>query len=429
MNPVTKRQRPRERDLLNAALAGNDAAFRDLIEPHRPRLHAHCYRMLGSLHDADDALQEALLKAWRGLPRFDGRSSLHTWLYRVTTNACLDAIARRPKRVLPIDYGPPTDPRGDAPEAAPVPDIWIEPYPDGRYELDAAETLPDARYEQREALELAFVAGLQHLPASQRATLVLRDVLGFSALEAAEVLGTTVPSVTSALQRARRALAERLPGPTEQAGIRGRSHHEVRQVAGRFLDAFDRGDVDAILAMLAETRPSRCRPFPAGAVVEPPSPPRGSCRRVLHCGCVMSKQPRTVSRRRASTCWIAHGGSTHRSASTCSPCAVRGSPTSSVFGCRNCFGDSDCRPSSRLIRSRPPSYIATEWPPGRAANCPRALERARALAVRWGPSAGAVRRRAWRGERHLTDHGRPHPGLAYHLERPAERFESVRQAP
>jgi RNA polymerase sigma-70 factor (ECF subfamily) len=262
MNPVTKRQRPRERDLLNAALAGNDAAFRDLIEPHRPRLHAHCYRMLGSLHDADDALQEALLKAWRGLPRFDGRSSLHTWLYRVTTNACLDAIARRPKRVLPIDYGPPTDPRGDAPEAAPVPDIWIEPYPDGRYELDAAETLPDARYEQREALELAFVAGLQHLPASQRATLVLRDVLGFSALEAAEVLGTTVPSVTSALQRARRALAERLPGPTEQAGIRGRSHHEVRQVAGRFLDAFDRGDVDAILAMLAEDAAFEMPPFP-----------------------------------------------------------------------------------------------------------------------------------------------------------------------
>src|SRR5918992_2139645 len=177
MNPVTKRQQPRERDLLNAALAGNDAAFRDLIEPHRPGLHVHCYRMLGSLHDAEDALQEALLKAWRGLPRFDGRSSLHTWLYRVTTNACLDAIARRPKRVLPIDYGPPSG-SGRHPGSPLDESVWIEPYPDEHLGLEDGYASPDARYEQREAVELAFIAALQHLPARQRAVLILRDVLG-----------------------------------------------------------------------------------------------------------------------------------------------------------------------------------------------------------------------------------------------------------
>src|ERR671914_3103110 len=154
MNPVTKRQQPRERDLLNAALAGNDAAFRDLIEPHRPGLHVHCYRMLGSLHDAEDALQEALLKAWRGLARFDGRSSLHTWLYRITTNACLDAIARRPKRVLPIDYEPPDGGRDDEGQVSPVEDVWVEPYPDEVLVIEEGYAAPAARYEQREAVEL-----------------------------------------------------------------------------------------------------------------------------------------------------------------------------------------------------------------------------------------------------------------------------------
>src|SRR5215218_10081720 len=146
-------------DLMQAAQAGDDEAFGRLVEPHRGELHAHCYRMLGSLHDADDALQEALLRAWRALPRFDGRSALGTWLYRIATNACLDAIARRPKRVLPIDYEPrPGDPDGPLPRST-----WIEPYPGDR--LEDVHVSPDARYEQREAVELAFIATLQHLPA------------------------------------------------------------------------------------------------------------------------------------------------------------------------------------------------------------------------------------------------------------------------
>ena len=162
---------------LRAARAGDEGAFERLVAPMRGELHAHCYRMLGSTHDAEDALQEALLRAWRALGRFEGRSSLRSWLYRIATNTCLNAIARRPKRVLPLDYGPSSDPH-DGPGTPVVESVWVEPYPDAALTDDRAA--PDARYEQRESVELAFVAALQHLPANQRAALLLFEVLGLS---------------------------------------------------------------------------------------------------------------------------------------------------------------------------------------------------------------------------------------------------------
>src|SRR5918994_2594465 len=166
---------------LPAAGRGDEDAFQRLAGRHRGELHAHCYRMLGSLHDADDALQDTLLRAWRGLPNFRGQSSIRTWLYRIATNACLDAIARRPKRVLPVDYGPPTPP-GASETDQPLPEgRWIEPYPDEAVGIADGAAAPEARYERREALELAFIAALQHLPPRQRAALILRDVFGFSA--------------------------------------------------------------------------------------------------------------------------------------------------------------------------------------------------------------------------------------------------------
>jgi RNA polymerase sigma-70 factor, ECF subfamily len=229
-----------------------DPAFDDLVEDQRADLHAHCYRMLGSLHDADDALQDTLLRAWRGLPGFRGRSSLRTWLYRIATNVCLDAIARRPKRVLPIDYGP------DEREAS----LWIDPYPDATLGVEDGEAAPEARYERREALELAFVAALQHLPPRQRAALIARDVLGFSAKEAAEALETTVASVNGALLRARRTVAERLPQRSQQATLRSLGDRRLQEIVERFADAFERGDVDAILALLADDATFSMPPYP-----------------------------------------------------------------------------------------------------------------------------------------------------------------------
>lgn len=231
-------------DTLRAAQAGDEAAFGRLVESYRRELYAHCYRMLGSVADAEDALQEALLRAWRALPRFEGRSSLRSWLYRIATNACLRAIERRPPRVLPVDYGPAADPHDD-PAAPLLESVWIEPYPD--------EQLPvDAGYEQREAVELAFIAALQHLPARQRAVLILRDVLGFSAREVAEALDTSPVSIDSALQRAHRAVDERMPARTQQETLRALGDEELRAIVDRFTAAWERADVDAVKAMLAE---------------------------------------------------------------------------------------------------------------------------------------------------------------------------------
>jgi len=188
----------RERALIDAARSGDEDAYAALVEPHRRELRAHCYRMLGSAHDADDAVQDALLRAWRGLPRFEGRSSTRSWLYKITTNACLNAIARQPKgRVLPMDFGPAGDPH-DGAGAPLVESVWVEPYPDADLPLADTFAAPDARYDRRESVELAFVAALQHLPPNQRAALIMREVLGFSAKESADTLDTSVASINSA---------------------------------------------------------------------------------------------------------------------------------------------------------------------------------------------------------------------------------------
>jgi RNA polymerase sigma-70 factor (ECF subfamily) len=235
-------------DLLERARAGDQHAFRELVEPYRSELHLHCYRILGSIHDAEDALQETLLAAWRGLGRFERRSSVRTWLYSVATNRALNmvrAAKRRPQAELPMP------PNVSLPEptrrAEP---IWLEPYPDVLLDADLqALPGPEVRYEAKEAISLAFVTALQLLPARQRAALILRDVLGFHAAEVAEILNATVESVTSALKRARatlesqRRVAETPPPPESPV---------ERKLVGRLVAAFEANDVDAIVALLAD---------------------------------------------------------------------------------------------------------------------------------------------------------------------------------
>jgi RNA polymerase sigma-70 factor (ECF subfamily) len=240
-----------EANVLEAAREGDEAAFARLIEPYRGPLHSHCYRMLGSVHDAEDALQEATLRAWRGLGRFEGRSSLKSWLYTIATNTCLNHIERRPKRVLPVDYTAAADPHGGPGEPV-VESVWIEPYPDDLLGVEDALAGPDARYEQRESVELAFVAALQLLPANQRAVLILREVLGFSAQEVAEALETSVASVNSALQRARKTVEERVPDQSQQETLRALGDAELGALVDRYMAAWERNDVDAVMEMLAE---------------------------------------------------------------------------------------------------------------------------------------------------------------------------------
>jgi RNA polymerase sigma-70 factor (ECF subfamily) len=237
--------------LLEAARDGDEGAFARLVEPRRGELHAHCYRMLGSTQDAEDALQDAMLRAWKGLSRLDDPKALRAWLYRIATNTCLDAIGKRPKRVLPIDYGPPADPH-EPPGKPAVESVWIEPYPDETLEVEDGLLGPEARYEQREAMELAFVAALQLLPANQRAALIMREVLGFSAKETAGVLDTSVASINSALQRARKTIEDKVPEQSQQATLRQLGDDKVRELVDGYVEAWQRGDVDAVVAMLTE---------------------------------------------------------------------------------------------------------------------------------------------------------------------------------
>jgi len=253
---------PREQELLAGAQAGDEAAFERLIEPYRGELQAHAYRMLGSLHDAEDAMQETLLRAWRGIARFEGRSSLRSWLYTIATNSSLRLIERRPKRVLPIEFGPPADPH-DAVGKPLVESTWVEPYPDERLPADDESASPEARYEQRESIELAFIAALQHLPATQRAVLIMRDVLGFTGAEVAEALETTPASVYSALQRAHKTVNERRPEHSQQATLRALGDAGLRHIVTGFVDAWERNDIDALVAQLAENAALTMPPRPS----------------------------------------------------------------------------------------------------------------------------------------------------------------------
>jgi RNA polymerase sigma-70 factor, ECF subfamily len=236
-------------DLIDRAQAGDGQAFQQLVEPYQHELQVHCYRILGSAQDAEDALQETLLAAWRGLSGFEQRSSLRTWLYRIATTRSLNAL-RSASRRPPMEWSrrdvePPEPTRlGEVP--------WLEPYPDLLLaELPDQAPDPQARYEAREAISLAFVAALQVLPPRQRAALILRDVLGFHASEAAEILHASEQSVVSAVKRARATLARELPPGQREAPPPPHSAAEQRLVA-RLTQAFEAADVDGIVALLTE---------------------------------------------------------------------------------------------------------------------------------------------------------------------------------
>ncbi|WP_446219250.1 sigma-70 family RNA polymerase sigma factor [Micromonospora sp. IBHARD004] len=232
-----------------AAGGVDQAAFTALVAPLRRELHAHCYRMLGSAHDADDALQDALLRAWRGLPGFEGRASLRSWLYTVATRTCLDVVAGRRRRALPVDLGPASE--RAVPDNPPAHHVaWLGPYPDA--DLAAGPAAPDVRYEQREAVELAFVAALQHLPGNQRAALLLFDVLGFSAAEIAAMMSTSTTSVNSALARARRVVAERVPAASQLRTLRTLDDARLREIVTGYATALENGDADTLIALLTE---------------------------------------------------------------------------------------------------------------------------------------------------------------------------------
>jgi RNA polymerase sigma-70 factor (TIGR02960 family) len=232
---------------LARARAGDDEAFRELTDPYRRELQLHCYRILGSVQDAEDLVQETLLAAWRGLEGFEGRASVRAWLYRIATNRCLNALrarSRRPREVQVMDDVPPPTRRPEA--------IWLEPYPDVLLEdMPDRSPGPAASYEARESIELAFIVALQGLPPGQRAALVLRDVLGFRTAEVAEMLDTGEGAVKGALQRARATLRDRRLDADRERAQQPNSAGE-RRLVGRFADAVESGDIDEIVAVLTD---------------------------------------------------------------------------------------------------------------------------------------------------------------------------------
>jgi RNA polymerase sigma-70 factor, ECF subfamily len=261
--------------LLARAQAGDGAAFGQLTEPFRRELHVHCYRMLGSAHDAEDMLQETLVAAWRAMAQFEGRSSLRAWLYRIATNQCLNALrgakgrALGARRVAAAAQGGGMPGGGMPGQAMALPEpaasdepVWLEPYPDAMLaELPDAAPGPEARYEARESISLAFIVALQRLPPRQRAALVLRDALGYRAAEAAQILECSLDTVNGSLKRARAALSGlRRPDAIAQAPLPGSAAE--RDAVGRFTDAFERGDVAGLVAMLTDDAWLSMPPWP-----------------------------------------------------------------------------------------------------------------------------------------------------------------------
>ena len=241
-----------EQRLLAAAQAGDEHAFRELVDVHRPAIQAHCYRMLGALQDAEDAYQDTLLRAWRALDGFNDESRFGTWLYRIATNVCLSQAARQARRALPADLQPPSSARAGGADGWDGAQRWIGPYPDAVLDVPAGHADPSAMFDQRESIELAFVAALQWLPPRQRAALILSEVLGFRAGEIAETLGTSVASVASALQRARARLEALRPVESQQQVARALGERRLAERVDRFAAALEEGDSDTLVRMLAD---------------------------------------------------------------------------------------------------------------------------------------------------------------------------------
>jgi RNA polymerase sigma-70 factor, ECF subfamily len=266
---VTPTHQTEDRAVLAAVRTGDQAAFAALAERYRRQLHVHCYRMLGSFEDAEDLVQETMLRAWRSRASFQGRSLFRTWLYRIATNACLNALQRSPRRILVADV-PPRDPGaellvGERPDlgAPPAELPWLQPYPDQLLDQVApSDAEPDAVVVARETIELAYLAAIQYLPPRQRAILILRDALGWSAKDTAGLLETSVASVNSALQRARSTMRARLPTRRLDWAQATRPTDDERSVLRRFMDAHDRADVAAFAALLREDARQAMPPHP-----------------------------------------------------------------------------------------------------------------------------------------------------------------------
>jgi RNA polymerase sigma-70 factor, ECF subfamily len=253
-------QAAEEAGLLKLARDGDEDAFGALADAYRGELRAHCYRILGSVSDADDALQESLLRAWRGLAGFEGRSSVRSWLYAIATNAALDIARHRSRRELATDFAAAAW-IGTSPGPPLIDRPWLELYPDA-WLSDDVRLSPEARYEQRESVELAFVFALQYLPPLQRAVLLLREVVGFSTEEIASQLGTTGPAVNSALQRARAAVRDRLPARSQQSTLRLLGDHRTAAIVSRYASAIERGDTDTLVSMLTQDATWSMPPMP-----------------------------------------------------------------------------------------------------------------------------------------------------------------------
>jgi len=241
-----------------AIQAGDADSFASIAEGYRRQLHVHCYRMLGSFDEAEDMVQETMLRAWRGRAGFEGRARFQTWLYRIATNVCLNALERSPRRVMPSDVVPPVTAETDSSEATDTPPWrpelpWLQPYPDELLELaHPSDTGPESLAVSRETIELIFLAALQHLPPRQRAVLVLSDVLGWSAKEMAELLEQTVAAVNSALQRARSTMRAQLPSDRWSTTSSAPRSAEEQKVLKLFMDAWERADAAALTDLLRE---------------------------------------------------------------------------------------------------------------------------------------------------------------------------------